>query len=92
MDLPELTERQTDVLSAIEELIDDNDQPPTLREIAEYFNQPRASSVRYTVEALNKKGYIHREQDPKRDRYAARGISIIHSASEIDSRLGDTDE
>lgn len=89
MDKPELTERQKDVLGAIEQLIEEGDQSPTLREIAEYFDQPRASSVRYTVEALNKKGYIHRERDPKRDRYAARGISILHSVDKISEGVTD---
>jgi len=80
MSKPELTERQSEVLEAIGNLIEDFGESPTLREIAEYFGQPRASSVRYTVEALNKKGYIHRREDPKRDRYAARGISLVEDS------------
>ena len=80
--MQDLTDRQQEVLEAIKELIAEMGQSPSLREIAEYFDQPRASSVRYTVEALHKKGYIRRRRDPIRGRYAARGISIVEDGSD----------
>jgi len=54
----ELTNRQKEVFSAINELTLKMGVPPTLKEIKEFLNYKTTSSVQRHTEALKKKGYI----------------------------------
>ncbi|MCL6621659.1 MAG: transcriptional repressor LexA [Syntrophobacterales bacterium] len=55
-----LTERQRQVLAFVEEFRRTRGYPPTVREVAAHFGiQPRAAADH--LEALKRKGYLHRE-------------------------------
>ena len=55
-----LTDRQQTVLAFVEEFCERQGYPPTVREVAAAFAiQPRAAADH--LEALNRKGYLHRE-------------------------------
>jgi repressor LexA len=68
----ELTERQREVLDAIESLTEQKGHPPSLEEIADAVGIQGASGVSYHVDALEKKGKIEREFD------RARTIRIVN--------------
>lgn len=57
----QLTERQKEVLDAIERLIDQKGRPPSLKEIGNEVGIDSASGVSYHVDALQKKGKVERE-------------------------------
>jgi repressor LexA len=61
-----LTPRQTKILLAIEEAMETNGYPPSMREIGEAAGLSSPSSVKYQLEALESKGWIRR--DPSRGR------------------------
>lgn len=67
----ELTERQRDILTFIEEFRNENGYPPTLREIGKKFGISSTFGVKRHLEALVKKGFINVESN------ASRGISSI---------------
>ncbi|MCL4501980.1 MAG: repressor LexA, partial [Deltaproteobacteria bacterium] len=55
-----MTERQQAVLEFVEEFVARQGYPPTVREVATHFGiQPRAAADH--LEALNRKGQLHRE-------------------------------
>jgi repressor LexA len=72
-----LTESQSDILRYIEERIDAGASAPTCREICDRFRFRSPKSATDHLNALEKKGYI------ARDRKQARGIRLLHRASEI---------
>ncbi len=60
--MPErLTQRQREILDFITASIDGRGYPPTLREIGEYFGIRSTNGVNDHLKALEKKGYITRE-------------------------------
>jgi repressor LexA len=76
-----LTERQKEILSFIEQFRNENGYPPTLREIGRQFQISSTFGVKRHLEALVKKGYISIESN------ASRGISFLKNEFEktIDS-------
>ncbi|MCX7833271.1 MAG: transcriptional repressor LexA [Ignavibacteria bacterium] len=71
-----LTGKQKKILDYLEKYIKDNDYPPTLKEIADYFNLT-IGTVQDHIYALEKKGYISRKRD------TARGFKIIKNSEGI---------
>ena len=61
-----LTSRQLKILSAIKEAVETNGYPPSMREIGHAAGLTSPASVKYQLEALEKKGFIRR--DPTRGR------------------------
>lgn len=55
--MKEITERQKDVLNFISKFIEENEYPPTFREMCKEFNIS-LKGVQDHVKALEKKGYI----------------------------------
>jgi repressor LexA len=79
--MPErLTERQREILQFISASIDERGYPPTLREIGEHFGIRSTNGVNDHLKALEKKGYLKREDlksramRPVEARFAAAGI------------------
>lgn len=71
-----LTERQKEILSFIEQFRNENGYPPTLREIGRQFQISSTFGVKRHLEALVKKGYISIESN------ASRGISFLKNEFE----------
>ena len=63
----ELTNRQKEVLSAINELTSKNGYSPTLREIKEYLKYNSISAVQRHTDALKKKGFLSSEKYQQRN-------------------------
>ena len=61
-----LTARQFRILGAIKDALENNGYPPTMREIGVVAGLTSPASVKYQLEALEKKGFIRR--DPTRGR------------------------
>jgi repressor LexA len=61
-----LTSRQLKILSAIKDAVETNGYPPSMREIGHAAGLTSTASVKYQLEALEKKGFIRR--DPTRGR------------------------
>jgi repressor LexA len=61
-----LTSRQLKILGAIKDAVENNGYPPTMREIGVVAGLTSPASVKYQLEALEKKGFIRR--DPTRGR------------------------
>lgn len=66
----QLTERQEEILTFIQQFQQENGYPPTLREIGKRFNISSTFGVKRHLEALTKKGYLNILNN------ASRGISI----------------
>jgi repressor LexA len=66
-----LTDRQTEIISFIEQFRNENGYPPTLREIGKKFGISSTFGVKRHLDALVKKGYIAVESN------ASRGISFL---------------
>ncbi len=54
----ELTARQQEILNFIQDFIDENNYPPTYREIGAKFNIASTFGVKRHIDALIKKGYL----------------------------------
>jgi repressor LexA len=65
-----LTDRQQEILSFLQQFLQENGYPPTLREIGKHFNISSTFGVKRHLEALEKKGYLNILSN------ASRGISI----------------
>ena len=61
-----LTARQLKILGAIKDALETNGYPPSMREIGVVAGLTSPASVKYQLEALEKKGFIRR--DPTRGR------------------------
>jgi len=61
-----LTTRQLKILGAIKDALENNGYPPSMREIGVVAGLTSPASVKYQLEALEKKGFIRR--DPTRGR------------------------
>lgn len=72
----QLTDRQKDILSFIEQFRSENGYPPTLREIGKKFEIASTFGVKRHLEALVKKGFIAIESN------ASRGISFLRNEHE----------
>ncbi|HKJ80763.1 MAG TPA: transcriptional repressor LexA [Ignavibacteriaceae bacterium] len=69
----QLTERQQEILTFIEQFRDANGYPPTLREIGKKFQISSTFGVKRHLDALVKKGYLNVESN------ASRGISFLRN-------------
>lgn len=70
-----LTKRQSEVLDALKQFKDADGITPTISELAEHFGFSSRRSVTFHLEALERKGFIHRTGE-------ARGINIVGSTEE----------
>ncbi len=71
----ELSERQQRILDFIQEFIDEQQFPPSIREIGRRVGISSTSVVKYNLDALEKKGYIERADD------ISRGIRLAGEAA-----------
>lgn len=67
----DLTPRQREVLNYIAAFIDDEQRPPTIRDVQRYFNFASPNGVLCHLEALDRKGWI------QRSRGSSRGIRLL---------------
>ncbi len=58
-----LTQRQLEILNFIEEFVEENNYPPTYREIGKKFNIASTFGVKRHIDALVKKGYLTTESN-----------------------------
>ncbi len=72
-----LTERQRAILEFIEEVIDEEGYPPTVREICKRFRISSPRGVSDHLGALERKGFIEREAGK------ARGLRVVHRLSGV---------
>lgn len=70
MDEMQLSDRQRQVLDAIRRLKQENDMPPTLREIAEAVGLKSVASAKYQIDQLKNLGWLDQIEN------VSRGISI----------------
>jgi repressor LexA len=66
----DLSERQKNILTFLQQFITENRFPPTIREIGEKVGISSTSVVKYNLDALERKGFI------ERDREISRGIRL----------------
>lgn len=71
-DRSKLSERQRRILDFIENFINDNSYPPTIREIGEAVKIGSTSVVNYNLNKLVKAGFIERAPD------VSRGLRLVH--------------
>lgn len=81
----ELTDRQQEILSFIEQFRDENGYPPTLRQIGKQFGISSTFGVKRHMDALVKKGHILVESN------ASRGITVLSNFESLSlpQTLGD---
>lgn len=72
MSMDDLTPKQSQVLSFIEEYQLDHGKSPTIREIKDFLDVSSDNSVLKHLKALEKKGYIKKDDTP-------RGIKLLES-------------
>lgn len=84
----ELTDRQQEILSFIEQFRDENGYPPTLRQIGKQFGISSTFGVKRHMDALVKKGHILVESN------ASRGITVLSNFESISlpTTLGDVEK
>jgi len=61
-----LTKRQKEILDFVSGFIDDNGYSPSMEEIAEYFQFASLNAVYKHLEALESRGYLHRDSNRAR--------------------------
>jgi len=67
-----LTDRQKEILAFIQQFLEGNGYPPTLREIGKKFDIVSTFGVKRHLDALVKKGYL------KVEGFASRGLTLLH--------------
>ena len=72
-----LSARQVKILSAIQEGIENNGYPPSIREIGEAAGLSSSASVQYQLKALEEAGFI------RRDAALGRAIEVMESDSNV---------
>jgi len=72
-----LSARQVKILSAIQEGIENNGYPPSIREIGEAAGLSSSASVQYQLKALEEAGFI------RRDAALGRAIEVVESDSNV---------
>ena len=70
-DMSDLSERQRRILEVIREFTSEYSYPPTIRQIGEGADISSTSVVSYNLDALQRKGYIARDQE------VSRGLRLI---------------
>ena len=63
---PKLTARQQSVLNCIQRYVRDRGFPPSIREIGDSVGLSSPSSVAHQLKVLQRKGYLHRDQNRPR--------------------------
>jgi repressor LexA len=81
-----LTKRQAQTLDFIRHSIEERGYPPTLREIGEYMGIRSTNGVNDHLRALERKGYLRRE-DMK-----SRALKLVEDAASFKSRTSDDSE
>jgi repressor LexA len=80
-----LTKRQEQTLDFIRKSIEERGYPPTLREIGEYMGIRSTNGVNDHLRALERKGYLRRE-DMK-----SRALKLVQDAAAVPSRSSEED-
>ncbi|WP_239646410.1 transcriptional repressor LexA [Nocardiopsis prasina] len=65
-DTPKLTARQQSVLNCIQRYVRERGYPPSIREIGDTVGLSSPSSVAHQLKVLQRKGYLHRDQNRPR--------------------------
>jgi repressor LexA len=73
--MKDLSRRQRSILSFIEVFLDENDYPPTIRDIQRELGISSTSVVDYNLKVLEGRNYI------RRNRNISRGIELVHRVS-----------
>jgi repressor LexA len=73
--MKDLSRRQRSILSFIEQFLDENDYPPTIRDIQRELSISSTSVVDYNLKVLEGRSYI------RRNRNISRGIELVHRGS-----------
>jgi repressor LexA len=81
MQKKQLTDRQEEILNFIQQFLQENGYPPTLREIGKRFDISSTFGVKRHLEALTKKGYLNILSN------ASRGITITRDEFETDASI-----
>ncbi|HMJ09944.1 MAG TPA: transcriptional repressor LexA [Polyangiaceae bacterium] len=81
-----LTKRQEQTLDFIRSSIEERGYPPTLREIGEHMGIRSTNGVNDHLRALERKGYLRRE-DMK-----SRALKLVEDASQVKDRSGEEDD
>ena len=76
-DLSGLTPRQVKILTAIQEGIQNNGYPPSVREIGVAAGLNSSASVQYQLKALEEAGFI------RRDGSLGRALEVVESDSNV---------
>ncbi|MFM7860756.1 MAG: transcriptional repressor LexA [Candidatus Nanopelagicaceae bacterium] len=76
-DIAGLSARQVKILTAIQEGIQNNGYPPSIREIGEAAGLSSSASVQYQLKALEEAGFI------RRDASLGRAIEVVESDSNV---------
>lgn len=71
-----LTRRQNDVLNIIEEMTKEKGYPPSMREITARMNLSSAAGIHKHIKALQKKGFLTKED------FLSRSLKIVRPAAE----------
>jgi len=77
----QLTDRQDEILSFINQFREENGYPPTLREIGKKFGISSTFGVKRHLDALVKKGYLNIESN------ASRGISFQKDTNDFEANI-----
>ena len=72
--MKDLSDRQSAILDFIAAFLDDNDYPPTIRDIQSALGVSSTSVVDYNLKVLEQRGYS------RRNRTISRGIEVAHRA------------
>ena len=85
---PQLTERQREILNYIEREVRTTGVPPSIRQIGEALGISSTNGVRAHLQALEKKGYIHRSSRTSRgiaslDRLRRRASRTLRDMVEV---------
>lgn len=81
MDKKQLTERQEEILNFIQQFLQENGYPPTLREIGKRFDISSTFGVKRHLDALTKKGFLNILSN------ASRGITITKDEFEAPTSI-----
>jgi repressor LexA len=72
MKMKDLSRRQRSILTYIEQFLDENDYPPTIRDIQRELGISSTSVVDYNLKVLEGRNYIRRNKN------ISRGIELVH--------------
>jgi len=76
--MKKLSEKQLTILSFIEEFIDENDYPPSIRDIQNGCDISSTSVVSYNLDRLKESGYLNRHSE------VSRGLSLQRDSVEVE--------